>query len=103
MSETQNAMTGWVTAGVAAIIAALSSTVAFLFKLRENENAKRITELRADIESISLKADKCEEDRTNLKTECASLRGKIELLEVKLSYIDINGTDYSHKVLEKKD
>lgn len=90
-------ITGWFTAGVATVVASLSSVVAFLFKLRENENTKRITELKDEVQTISVKADKCEEERGELRTECVALRGKIDVLEVKLSRIDINGTKFSHQ------
>lgn len=77
-------ISGWFTAAIATVVATLSSVVAFLFKLRENENAKRI-------EDLSVKADQCVEERTQLKTECAIMRGKIEVLETKISFIDTSG------------
>jgi septal ring factor EnvC (AmiA/AmiB activator) len=97
MSESQNVFTGWVTAGIATILATLSSAIAFLFKLRENENAKRLAELKSDVETINAKADKCEVEREGLRVECAVMRSKIETLEVKLERIDANGTEFSHK------
>jgi chromosome segregation ATPase len=99
MSIEQNSLTGWMLAGIATVIATLSSTVAWLFKLRENENAKRLSELKSDVETINAKADKCEVEREGLKVECAVMRSKIETLEVKLERINVNGTDYSHKKL----
>jgi septal ring factor EnvC (AmiA/AmiB activator) len=97
MSNEQSILSGWVTAGIATILATLSSAIAFLFKLRENENAKRLSELKSDVETINAKADKCEVEREGLKVECAVMRSKIETLEVKLERINVNGTDYSHK------
>ena len=93
----QNSLTGWMLAGIATVIAALSSAVAGLFKLRENENAKHIEGLKNEVATISAKADKCEVERGDLKTECALMRGKIEVLETKLAFIDVNGTKYAHK------
>lgn len=94
-----NGITGWFTAGIATVVASLSSVVAFLFKLRENENTRRITELKEEVKTISVKADKCEEERGELRTECAMMRGKIETLETRLAFIDVNGTAFSHKKL----
>ncbi len=89
-----NGFSGWVTAGIATIIATLSSVVAWLFKLRENENSRHIESLTKQVETISVKADKCEEERGELRT-------KIEVLETKLSFIDVNGTKFSHKLGEQ--
>jgi septal ring factor EnvC (AmiA/AmiB activator) len=97
MTSEENSLTGWMLAGIASVIATLTSTVAWLFKLRENENAKRLSELKSDVETINAKADKCEVEREGLKVECAVMRSKIETLEVKLERINVNGTDYSHK------
>ncbi len=99
MSNDQNILSGWVTAGIAGILATLSSAIAFLFKLRENENAKRLSELKSDVETINAKADKCEVEREGLKVECAVMRSKIETLEVKLERINVNGTQHSHEKL----
>lgn len=102
MSNETTEVSGWFTAGIT-VVATLSSVVAFLFKLRENENAKRIEELKNDFGVISVKANKCEEERVELKTECASMRGEIEVLKTKLAFIDVNGTKFSHQVLPKGD
>ena len=97
MSNASTEISGWFTAGIATVVATLSSVVAFLFKLRENENAKRIEDLKSEVSTISVKADKCEEERAELKAECATMRGKLEVLETKLAFIDVNGTRFSHK------
>jgi hypothetical protein len=97
MTAEENSLTGWMLAGIATVIATLSSTVAWLFKLRENENAKHISSLTEEVATIGLKADKCEAERGELKIECALMKGKIELLETKLSYMDVNGTKYAHR------
>ena len=96
-NDAGSAITGWFTAGIATVVASLSSVIAFLFKLRENENTRRITELKEEVQTISVKADKCEEERGTLRTECAMMRGKIETLETKLAFIDVNGTKFSHQ------
>jgi len=97
MTAEENSLTGWMLAGIATVIATLSSTVAWLFKLRENENAKHISSLTEEVATIALKADKCEQERGELKIECALMKGKIELLETKLSFMDVNGTKYAHR------
>ena len=97
MTVEQTSLTGWMLAGIATVIATLSSTVAWLFKLRENENAKRLSDLTDEVASISVKADKCETERGELKIECAIMKGKLSVLETKLSFMDVHGTKFSHK------
>jgi hypothetical protein len=97
MTLEENSLTGWMLAGIATVIATLSSTVAWLFRLRENENSKHISSLTEEVATISIKADKCEVERGELKIECALMKGKIELLETKMSFMDANGTKYAHR------
>lgn len=97
MTVEQNSLTGWMLAGIATVIATLSSTVAWLFKLRENENTKRLADLTSEVAMISVKADKCEQERGELKIQCAVMQGKVSVLETRLSYIDSNGTKFSRK------
>lgn len=79
------------------MIATLSGALSYIFKLRENENSKRIEELNESIVSISQKSDKCEEDRFHLFAKCEVLQTKLDSLEEKLQIIDIDGTKYSHR------
>jgi septal ring factor EnvC (AmiA/AmiB activator) len=97
MTQEQVGLTGWVMASVATIIASLASAVAFLFKLRENENAKNIQELKSDLQASSERSKQCEQDRAELYTKCAVLEAKMETLESKVSKIDVTGTKYSHR------
>ena len=97
MSSEQNGLTGWVLAGIATSFATLSSVVAFLFKLRENENAKAITKLETSLQEVSDKAEKCEEDRHLLFTDCELMKFKLEVLEKRVCSIDNNGTDFARK------
>jgi hypothetical protein len=97
MNSEQNGLTGWVLAGVATSFATLSSVVAFLFKLRENENAKAILKLETSLQEVSDKAEKCETDRHLLFTSCEVLKIKLDVLEKRVCSIDSNGTDFARK------
>ena len=97
MSDETTSVTGWVLAGLGGIVSTLAATVAFLFKLRENENAKNIAELKNDLAESSKRSEKCEEDRGILYTKCAVLEAKIENLECKILKIDKDGTQFSHR------
>ena len=97
MSDETTSVTGWVLAGLGGIVSTLAATVAFLFKLRENENAKNIAELKNELQESSKRSEKCEEDRGILYTKCAVLEAKIESIECKMQRIDKDGTQFSHR------
>ncbi len=97
MSGSDSSLMGWVLAGVATVIATLAGAVATLFKIRENENAKAIADLKASHELTKQKSDKCEEDRNKLFTRCEVLEVKLQTVEEKLARMDVDGTQYSHR------
>jgi hypothetical protein len=95
-SET-NGLTGWVLAGIGAIVSTLLTGVVTLFRMRESENTAAIAKLEKSLTEVSSKADKCEEDRHVLFTSCEVLKIKLEVLEKRISSIDTNGTDFARK------
>ena len=97
MSGDQSSITGWVLAGLGGIVSTLAATVAFLFKLRENENSRNIAELKTELQESTKRSAKCEEDRIELYTKCAVLENKIDHLESKIAKIDTDGTKYSKR------
>ena len=80
--------TGWVLAGIGAIVSTLLTGVVTLFRMRENENAKAIIKLETSLSEVSNKADKCEEDRHILFTNCKVLETKMQMLDSRMSHID---------------
>ena len=97
MSEEANGLTGWVLAGIGAIVSTLLTGVVTLFRMRESENAQAISKLEHNLIAINGKADKCEEDRHSLFTSCEVLKIKLDVLEKRVSSIDNNGTDFARK------
>lgn len=96
--------TPWYWTGVLAVITALSSALTFLFKLRENENGKRIDELKGEVKDLRSQADKCEDDRSQLFAKCQVFEYKVDTLEkslkslgVDVQKIDVDGTKFSHR------
>lgn len=87
----------WVLAGVGAIMSTLLTGVVALFRMRENENAKAIAELKESHAVVTAKADKCEEDRSKLFARCEVLEVKLKHVEDKLAKIDLEGTQFSHR------
>lgn len=84
-------MTGWVLSGIASVISVLASCVAYLFKLRENQNSKQIKEMKSshadqikevkdELKEMTLKANECHEER-------ADMRGKIEANTVEIRFL----------------
>ena len=80
--------TGWVLAGIGAIVSTLLTGVVTLFRMRENENSKAITKLETSLTHFSEKADKCEQDRHVLFTNCKVLETKMQMLDSRMSSID---------------
>lgn len=97
MTSETNGLTGWVLAGVGAVVSTLLTGIVTLFRMRESENAQAITKLEQNLNTINNKADKCEEDRHALFTSCELMRFKIDVLEKRVSSIDNNGTDFARK------
>jgi septal ring factor EnvC (AmiA/AmiB activator) len=78
----------WWQKGALAVIATLSSIVAFFYKKLESNNREAITELQKTLVKQEAKTDQCEKDRLELfrcqvrqETEIATL--KLELQEIK--------------------
>lgn len=84
LGEGNEGLSGWVIAGVASIIATLSSTVAFLFKLRESQIQKQIKGLQDDYDEVKeeckilqAKSDECIQDREDLRVEIARIKERL--------------------------
>lgn len=78
----------WWVKGVLAVIATLSSIVAFFYRKLESNNREAITDLQKNLAKQEARSEKCEQDRLELfrtqviqQTEIASL--KQELQEIK--------------------
>ena len=71
MDENSNLLT-WVMGGVVAMLSSLAGTVGFLFKLNESKNKK-------SIERLQKQADKCENDRTELRARVVRLEAYCEI------------------------
>lgn len=72
----------WTVLGVAG--ASLAAAIRFLFARGESANAKRleehkeqITTLSTKVDSLAIKVDECEQDRSNLRTELAVLNDRL--------------------------
>lgn len=91
--DDQNMM-GWIFAGIASVIASLAGAVATLFKLNQTQVQQSHERLIRDLESkcevlkqeqdaVSNKADKCFEEREDLRIKLAVLETKVAKLENK--------------------
>ena len=81
MTVESQALSGWVLAGVASIIATLSTVVAFLYKRLDANNARTIAALETRCDLLQKKVDECERDRLDLHRQMAKMEVKIALLE----------------------
>lgn len=81
----EQGFTGWVLAGIGAIVSTLLTGVITLFRMRETETARNISKLEMALEETAKKADKCEDDRAHLFSTCEVLKYKVETLEQKVA------------------
>jgi hypothetical protein len=103
MPNTQNELVPWVLTGVVSVIGALSTALVYVFRKTEFDNAKAIenlerdkVEMKAEIKTITEKADKCDEDRHVLFAQNEVMKAKMNVLESKMQRIDSKGTQYQH-------
>ncbi len=84
-----------------------------LFRMRENENAKLIAELKSESSKAILElkqevavtraaSEKCEQDRHELFTACELNKFEIKVLKEQIAKMDESGTKYSHSLDVKK-
>lgn len=77
----------WALAGVSSCIGALSAALLFVFRLREVENAKRITDLEKRLDEAILKSEKCEQDRLEVTAQCRANTVQIQMLQQQIEQL----------------
>lgn len=91
----------------------LAGAVATLFRMRENENAKLIAELKSEsgkaiaelkqeVAVTRAASEKCEQDRHELFTACELNKFEIKVLKEQIARMDNDGTKFSHSLDVKK-
>lgn len=83
-------ITGWFLAGIATIMASLSSAVAWLYKSQIQKFIDTEAELKNRVLVLETRADTCEQDRNELRVEHAKLEAKCEALERQIQEIKNN-------------
>lgn len=81
VEEPANSLLTWILGGISAVLATLATTIGYLYRKVESDNASQIQDLRKQVESNREKADNCHEDRLELHAKCASLDSKVCYLE----------------------
>lgn len=77
----------WWVKGVLAVIATLSSIVAFFYRKLESNNSSAITELRDNLTKQEARSEKCEQDRLELFRTQVLQQAEIATLKEELSNI----------------
>lgn len=86
----QQSFTGWVLAGVASIIATLSSTLgAFAYKV--------IGDYREEIKELKQHAKECESKHFELNGKYSAIERELCYLRNEVKQIDKNGTEFGRK------
>ena len=80
--------TPWVIAGASAIIAALSSAVAFLFKLNESKSLAAVAGLELRVDHQSKQLDELEKMNRECLIDRSRLAAKCEIFEKRLTEIE---------------
>ena len=102
MTNEVESLTGWVLAGIGAVISTLLTGVIGLFRMREAErdaeraareaeNTQAINELKLTAAKLENKSDKCEADRTELYATCKVLEEKVHALAQRVNTVDNKG------------
>jgi hypothetical protein len=97
MADEDSALASWLLAGVGAVVGSLVGAVTYLFRKTETENARAIGLLQGENSLLTKRVDECETDRSQLRSEVAGLRVKVDFIERELMAIDENGTKFSHR------
>lgn len=95
------------------MVSTLLTGLVTLFRMRENENAKMIaelksesskaiTELKQEVAVTRAASEKCEQDRHELFTACELNKFEIKMLKEQIATIDKDGTKYSHSLEKDK-
>lgn len=80
--------TPWVIAGASTIIAALSSAVAFLFKLNESKSLKAVLGLELRVDHQSKQLDELEKMNRECLIDRSRLQAKCEIIEKRLIEVE---------------
>lgn len=79
---------GWAVAGIASVIATLSSAVAVLYRAIQQGHEERLNDLQIQVDRMRAKQceleeanDQCIQDRARLTAECAHLQLQVDALK----------------------
>lgn len=88
MSDSEpTALLPWALAGVSATVGSLSAALCYIFRLRELENAKRISDLEKRLEETITQAQKCEQDRLEVTAQCRANTVQIAMLQEQIDLL----------------
>ena len=80
--------TPWVIAGASTIIAALSSAVAFLFKLNESKSLAAVAGLEVRVDHQSRQLEELEKMNRECLIDRSRLQAKCEIIEKRLAEVE---------------
>ena len=83
--------TPWFIAGASAIIAALSSAVAFLFKLNESKSLQAVSSLEVRVNRQAQQLEELEKLNRECLIDRSRLQAKCEIIEKRLVQVEKKG------------
>lgn len=88
--DEQTGLTGWILAGVATVVSTLAGIVAYFYKQQITDYRSNETMLKAKVVDLESRADKCENDREELRIRHAVLENKHANLELRVADLEVN-------------
>jgi cell division protein FtsL len=83
MSTNDSSLLGWVLAGVATIVASLTTALSWIYRHQISSYENAANKLETRVESLEAKLDKCHEEHVAAKLELGKLSERTRLLEAR--------------------
>lgn len=75
-------LTGWVLAGIGTVVSTLCGIVAYFYRTQISDYRANESGMKAVIAALTIRADKCEDDREELRIKYAVLEQRVSDLEI---------------------
>ena len=79
--DENNGFTGWILAGVGAIVSTLAGVITMFYRTQISDYKTHATELKIEIDKFQKRADQCEKDHTESKVRIAVLESRLAEVE----------------------
>ena len=88
--DAETGFTGWILAAIGTVVSTLAGLVAFFYRQQITDYKANETTLKSKVVELETRADKCEDDREELRVRHAVLENKHANLEERVSSLELN-------------